>query len=177
MTLLETHRLTLRHLTPDDAPFILALLNDPDWLRFIGDRGVRTVAQAAAYIAAGPAAMYERHGFGLYLVELKAGGAPIGICGLIKRDFLDDVDLGFAFLPQGRGQGYALEAAEAVLRYAATALGLRRVAAITDLENQRSIRLLERLGLRFTRLLAYPGEEAPVRLFLGELDGLRGAEA
>lgn len=171
MIILQTSCLTLRHLAPADAPFILALLNDPDWLRFIGDRGVRTVEQAAAYIAAGPMAMYAREGFGLYLVELRAGGTPIGICGLIKRDFLDDVDLGFAFLPQGRGQGYALEAAEAVLRHAASALGLRRVAAITDLENHRSMRLLEKLGLRFERLLVYPGEEAPVRLFVRELGG------
>lgn len=170
MTFLETDRLVLRRLTPADAPFIVELLNDPDWIRYIGDRGVRTAEQAADYIERGPAAMYARHGFGLYLTELKDGGAPIGLCGLIRRDFLDDADIGFAFLPRYRGVGYAREAAEAVVRHAA-ALGLRRLVAIATKDNERSARLLERLGLRFERMVAYPGEQEELRLFAVELAG------
>lgn len=171
MSVLETERLALRRLTPADAPFVLALLNDPDWLRYIGDRGVRTVEQAADYIAAGPARMYAHYGFGLYLTALKAGGEPIGLCGLVRRDFLEDVDIGFAFLPRYRGAGYAQEAAEAVLRYASAVLGLRRVVAIVDPTNDRSARLLEKLGLRFERMVTYPGEEAELRLFARALAG------
>lgn len=169
MIVLETARLILRRLTPADAPFILELLNDPDWLRYIGDRGVRTAAQAVDYIESGPGQMYARHGFGLYLTALKEGGTPIGLCGLIRRDFLEDVDIGFAFLPGYRGAGYAREAAEAVLDYAASALGLRRVVAIVDPANDRSTRLLEQLGLRFERMVSYPGEEVALRLFAAEL--------
>ena len=108
---LETDRLILRQLSIEDDAFILELVNDPLWLRFIGDRGVRTLDEARNYILKGPVAMYERAGFGLYLVERKIDGVPMGICGLIKRDVLDDVDLGFAFLPEYRGQGYATESA------------------------------------------------------------------
>lgn len=171
MSLIETERLALRLLTPEDAPFILVLLNDPDWLRYIGDRGVRTLEQAGAYIAQGPLALQARYGFSLYLVELRDGRAPIGLCGLLKRDFLEDVDIGFAFLPAYRGAGYAFEAASAVLRFAAGTLGIGRVAAIVAVDNARSARLLERLGLRFERMLAYPGEAEPVRLFGGALGG------
>ncbi|MFI4982343.1 MAG: GNAT family N-acetyltransferase, partial [Nevskiales bacterium] len=115
MKVLETERLVLRRLVAEDAPFILELLSDPSWLRFIGDKGVRNLDDARLYIRIGPAAMYARLGHGLYLTELKDGGIPIGLCGLIKRDTLDDVDIGFAFLPQYRGQGYAREAAAATL--------------------------------------------------------------
>ena len=171
MIVLETDRLVLRHLAHNDAPFVVELLNDPDWLRFIGDRGVRTLQQAADYIGAGPVRMYAQHGFGLYLVERKADGAPIGLCGLVKRDFLDDVDLGFAFLPRYRGEGYAFEAAAGVLRYAAGPLMRTRVVAITAQDNERSARLLEKLGFRFERLAPYPGEEEAVRLFAWTLVG------
>ena len=130
--MIETERLTLRWMTVEDAEMVLELLNDPAWLRYIGDRGVRTLADAQAYILTGTVAMYERLGFGLYLVERKPDGAPMGICGLIKRDFLEDVDLGFAFLPAFRTQGYAQESAAAVMDYARDTLGLRRLAAITS---------------------------------------------
>src|SRR5690606_38235364 len=103
LKVLETQRLVLRRLSAADAPFVLELLNDPAWLEHIGDRGVRTLDDARAYLAAGPVAMYAEHGFGLYLVEVREDGAPAGICGLVRRDFLDDVDLGFAFLPRYRG--------------------------------------------------------------------------
>ena len=108
MTVLETERLRLRRLTVDDAAFILELVNDPSWLRFIGDRGVRNLDDARSYILKGPVASYEKHGFGLWLVELKAEATPIGICGLLQRDTLPDVDIGFALLPQFCGQGYAV---------------------------------------------------------------------
>lgn len=147
MRVLETERLSLRWLEPDDADFILELTNDPDWLRHIGDRGIRCADDALRYIAEGPRAMYERLGFGLYAVELQGGGMPIGLCGLIKRDWLDDVDVGFAFLPAYRGQGYAVEAARATLEHGRRDLGLRRIAAIVSPAYAVSIRLLEKLGL------------------------------
>ncbi len=149
-TILETERLVLGELAEDDAPFVLELVNDPSWLRFIGDKGVRTLDDARAYIVEGPAAMYRRLGFGLWLVRLKAG-ASIGICGLIKRDTLDHVDIGFAFLPAYWGQGCAREAAAASLAHGRDVLGLRRIVAITAIENASSIRLLERIGLSFER--------------------------
>src|SRR6185503_18613176 len=133
--MIETTRLTIRRLSADDAEFILKLLNEPSWLRFIGDKGVRTVEDARAYILNGPVEMYSRLGFGLYLVELKEEGISIGMCGLIKRDALEDVDIGFAFLPEYWGKGYAYEAAAAVMSYARSALGLKRVVAITSVDN------------------------------------------
>jgi RimJ/RimL family protein N-acetyltransferase len=165
MNVVETERLTLRWLTAEDAPFMLALLNEPSFLRFIGDRKVRTVDEARTYIQKGPAEMYERHGHGLYLTSLKAEGAPIGMCGLIKRDGLDDVDIGFAFLPAFWGKGYAFEAASAVLAYGQTSLGLRRIVAITVPDNQSSIRLLEKIGLTFERMIQLNGEGPEIRLF------------
>ncbi len=169
MKVLETDRLMLRWLSTEDAAFILGLLNEPSWLQFIGDKGVRTLEDARNYILTGPGAMYARLGFGLYLVELKEGGAPIGMCGLIKRDFLDDVDVGYAFLPAYWGQGYAYEAASAVTAYGAEVLGLKRIVAITTLDNHRSARLLEKLGLRFERMVKFPGEDQEIRLFAVDL--------
>lgn len=159
MSVCETARLVLRPLTADDATFIVALLNDPDWLRFIGDRKVRTRADAVRYIADGPQAMRARHGFALDAVVRKADGATMGLCGLIKRDNLDDVDLGFAFLPAYRRAGYAREAAQAALDHGERAFALARVAAITSPDNVRSIRLLESLGFVFQRTIALkPGD-------------------
>ena len=165
MKVLETDRLVLRRLSTDDGAFILELLNDPSWLRFIGDRGVRTIEDARNYILRGPMDMYARLGFGLYMTELKQGGAPIGICGLVKRDGLDDVDLGFAFLPRFREQGYAREAAAAVMEHAKKTLGLERIVAITTPENHRSVKLLETLGLRFERTVKLPGNSQALQLF------------
>lgn len=165
MRVLETDRLLLRHLTTDDAEFILELLNEPSWLRFIGDRGVRTLDDARAYIVDGPVAMYERHGVGLYLVESKSDATPLGICGLIRRETLEDIDIGFAFLPHHWGKGYALESAAAVLEHGLHTLGLRRIVAITSLDNDSSIRLLEKAGMMFERTMRMPGEAEDVRLF------------
>lgn len=166
---LETERLVLRRLTVDDAPFMLGLVNEPSWLRFIGDRGVRTLDDARRYLLEGPIAMYERLGFGLYATTLREDeSAPIGICGLVKRDRLEDVDIGFALLPAFWGKGYAHEAASAVMDYARNVVGLRRVVAITSVDNGSSARLLEKIGLRFEKMvrLTEGGEE--VRLFAWE---------
>ena len=165
MNILETERLVLRRLSPDDADFILELLNQPSFLRFIGDKGVRTTEDAVRYIQTGPIASYERFGFGLYLVELKETAVPIGMCGLLKRDTLPDADVGFAFLPAYWSQGYAFEAASGVMRYGRDVLGLGRIVAITSLDNDASIRLLEKLGLKFEGLIKPSEELGEVRLF------------
>ena len=165
MKVLETARLSLRWLREADAPFILTLVNQPSWLRFIGDKNVHSLEDARAYIANGPAAMYARHGFGLYRVALKADDTAIGLCGLIRRDTLPDVDIGFAFLPAHWGQGYAEESAAAVLAFARDTLGLQRIVAITSLDNSASARLLEKIGLRFERNLQLDGSAETLRLF------------
>ena len=135
MNVIETDRLVLRHLTADDAAFILALTNDSSWVQFIGDIGVRTLEDANAYILRGPTPMYAREGFGLYLTALKDDGIPIGICGLIKRASLDDVDIGFVFLPSFGRKAYAYEAASATIVHGRQVLGLQRIVAITTSEN------------------------------------------
>ncbi len=166
MKVLETARLALRWLEEDDsdAAFILHLVNEPAWLRFIGDKGVYTIDDARNYIGKGPVAMYRRFGFGLYLVELKESGEPIGMCGLIKRDSLEHVDLGFAFLPAFRSKGYAFESATAVIEYGRRTFGLSRLLAVTSQDNEVSAKLLQKLGFRFERLarLTPDGPEAKV---------------
>jgi RimJ/RimL family protein N-acetyltransferase len=165
LTVIETDRLVLRKLSTDDAEFINELLNQPSFLRYIGDKEVRNNADAVRYIQTGPIASYERFGFGLYLVELKETGTSIGICGLLKRDSLPDVDVGFAFLPNYWSQGYAFESASAVMTYGREVLGLRRIVAITSPDNDASIRLLERIGLRFEGLIKLSEDQSEVRLF------------
>lgn len=169
LNVLETERLRLRWLSLEDTEFILELLNDPAWMQFIGDFGVRTLEEARAYLLRSPLAMYARLGFGLYMTELKEGNVPIGVCGLIKRDFLENVDIGFAFLPDFRRQGYAYEAAVAVLAYGRETLGLRRIMALTALNNQDSGQLLEKLGLCFERVIQSPSTGEHVRLFAADL--------
>ncbi|MEP0545656.1 MAG: GNAT family N-acetyltransferase [Rhodothermales bacterium] len=168
MDVIETERLVLRHQTEDDAPFVLGLMNDPDWLRHIGDRGVRTVADARAYIRDGAVAMYAQHGIGLYLVEAKRRRVPVGVCGLLRRATFDDVDLGFALAPEHRGRGYAREAAAATVAYGRDVLGLDRIAAIVSPGNAASVRLLEGLGFAFERPFTYPDGDA-VQLFALDL--------
>lgn len=162
--MLETKRLRLRELTEADAEFIVAQLNDPAFLRNVADRGVRTLEAARAYILAGPIASYRNHGFGLYLVELKESRTPIGICGLIKRDTLDDVDLGFALLPRYRARGFALEAANAAMVFART-LGLSRIVAIVSPHNADSIKLLRRLGFVYERQVRLADDAEELQLF------------
>jgi len=169
LKVLETDRLILRWLSINDAEFILELLNDPSWLRFIGDKGVRTLEDARDYILNGPVAMYTRLGFGLYLTELKEGGVPIGICGLIKRDSLEDVDIGFAFLPRFWAKGYAYESASAVMAYGKHVLGLKRIVAITAPDNHSSAKLLEKLGLQFERMIKFSNDAQEDRLFASEV--------
>ena len=165
MKVLETARLALRWLETDDAAFILQLVNEPSWLRFIGDKGIRTAEDARNYIEDGPVAMYRRLGFGLCLVELKESGEPIGICGLIKRDSLEDVDLGFAFLPAFWGKGYAFESAAAVMDYGRRTFGLSRLLAIASQDNEASTRLLDKLGFQFERLVRLVPDTAEVKVF------------
>lgn len=165
MTVLETDRLRLRRLSTADAAFILALLNEPSWLRFIGDKGVRTLDDARRYILSGPMDSYRRLGFGMYLVELKDGGTLIGICGLVKRDSLEDVDIGFAFLPQFWGMGYAYESASAVMAFGRNVLGLSRIVAVTAPDNDGSVRVLEKLGLRFHKAVRLSEDDKEISLF------------
>jgi RimJ/RimL family protein N-acetyltransferase len=169
LSVIETVRLTLRQLDPDDSGFIVELLNDPSFIRFVGDRGVRTVDDAGRYISDGPVASYARHGFGLWLVQRKDSGAPIGICGLLKRDSLPDVDIGFAFLPPFRAEGYAYESAAAVLAYGAAHCGLTRVAAVVNAENVASIKLLEKLGMQYERMVRLSDTAPEIRLYAVEV--------
>lgn len=163
---LETTRLRLRPLAEADAAFAFELVNEPGWLRHIGDRGVRSVEEARLYLANGAIAMYEKRGHGLMAVERKADGVLVGICGLIKRDTMEDVDLGYALLARHEGQGYAREAAEASLAYGRDTLKLPRIVAVTAPANDRSIRLLEKLGFRFERMVDVRGDGEECRLFV-----------
>ena len=165
MFLIETERLALRHLSTEDAEMMLELLNEPSYIRNIGDRGVRSLEQARAHIENGPIASYQRHGFGLNRVALRDAGPAIGICGLLKREHLEHPDIGFALLPRYWSRGYALEAARAVIAHAQRNLGLRRILATTALENADSIRLLGKIGFLGEGLIQSPGYDAPSRLF------------
>jgi len=165
MIVAETERLLVRWFEPDDAGFILELVNEPSWIRFIGDKNVRDVEGARAYLERGPIDSYRKRGFGLNLVALRASGAPIGMCGLIKRDSLPDVDIGFAFVPEHWGKGYAFEAASAVLERAKDVHAMRRVVAIASPGNRRSIDLLGRLGMAFEAELDLAGDGDKTLLF------------
>ena len=165
MPLLDTPRLALRRLSEGDAPFVFVLLNEPSFIRNIGDRGVRTLDQARAYIADGPLASYAQHGFGLYLVELKEPRTPIGICGVLQRDLLPEPDIGFAFLPAYWSQGYGLESATAVKDYARETLRLPRLLAIVNPSNHGSIRLLEKLGFSLSSLTKLAPDLPEVKLY------------
>ena len=162
---LATARLDLRPFTMADAPFVLGLLNEPSFHRWIGDKGVRDLDGARAYLQGGPLASYARHGHGLLAVMHRDSGEPLGMCGLLKRDHLEVPDLGYAFLPGAWGRGFALEAARAVVAHGAHELGLTRVLAIVTPGNAPSIRLLERLDFRSEGLRRLPGEEEAVACF------------
>ena len=154
--ILETDRLRLREFTLDDAPFIKVLVNTPGWLKYIGERNVQTEEQARGYLTRGPIKSYQENGFGLWMVELKENATPIGMCGLLRRDFLDHPDIGFAFLPDYHGKGYAYEAAQATLSFAKNQLGLATLCAITLPTNSHSIKLLEKIGMKYLHPVLSP---------------------
>ena len=165
MNIFETERLALRELNLDDAAFISQLVNEPAWLRFIGDRGVDTLEAAQGYIQRSFVDMYAQCGFGFWLVARKADAVPIGICGLIKRASLADVDLGFAFLSRYRRNGYAFEAASATAAHARNVLRLARIVAVVTPDNEDSRRLLEKLGFRFKRMTTLTPGASEVMLY------------
>jgi [ribosomal protein S5]-alanine N-acetyltransferase len=158
-TILSTDRLILREFNLNDAQFIVDLLNTPGWLQFIGERNVRSNDDARNYLLSGPLLSYELNGFGLWLVSLKDSDLSIGMCGLLKRQGLDFADIGFAFLPDYAGKGYAYEAASATMQYAQTNLRLERILAIASTNNISSIKLLKKLGLQFERMVNMDNEE------------------
>ena len=150
MAILETERLVLRELDSEcDAAFVNELLNSPKFLKYIGDRNVRSVAEAADFIENKYAPSYREHGYGLYAVDLKTNGMPIGICGFVRRDTLPGPDIGFAFLPEHEGKGFGVESAQATMKYGRETLGFDEVWAITSVDNDASGRLLEKLGFTF----------------------------
>ena len=169
MTVLETERLLLRQFSTEDAEFILELLNEPSFIRNIGDRGVRTIEGANSYILNGPVASYAKNGFGLYLVKLKETNESIGMCGLIQRDALEDVDIGYAFLPRFWSKGYAVESALAVKEYARNVIGLNHIVAITDPENEGSIRVLEKIGFQFEKMVKLSEDDIELKLFAADI--------
>ena len=169
MNILETERLRLRQFTLDDAAFILELVNDPSFIQNIGDRGVRSLEDAQRYLETGPITSYARKGFGLWLVQLKESGESIGMCGLIKRDTLEDVDIGYAFLPKFWLKGYAVESALAVREYGHKIIGLKRLVAITDPANAGSIRVLKKIGLKFEKMVRLSADDIELKLFAADL--------
>jgi [ribosomal protein S5]-alanine N-acetyltransferase len=169
MAILETERLLLRQLTTDDAEFMFELLNDPSFIRNIGDRHIQTLDDACSYIVNGPVKSYEKNGFGLCLIVLKETGESIGICGLIRREGLDDVDIGYALLPRFWSKGYAVEAARATKMYAKDEIGLKRIVGIVDPANEGSIRVLEKIGLRYEKMVQLSADDIELKLFGADL--------
>lgn len=165
MQVLQTERLILSQLSYNDTEFIIELLNDPSFIQYIGDKGVRTEEDAHDYFRTGPLHSYEAYGYGLFRTALTDGDIPIGICGLVKREYLADPDVGFALLPAYWSQGYALEAASAVIEWGRRSLGLKRIVGIVNPENRGSIELLEKLGLRFERSIRADGNVHDVSLY------------
>jgi len=162
---IETARLALRKFTVDDSHFIVELLNTEGWLKYIGDRNVRTTEDARIYLENGPLRTYVDGFFGLRLVQLKANKVPIGMCGLVKRDYLDHFDLGFALLPNYTGLGYALEIAKKVLEYAFDTLEQEAIFAITLPANFSSIRLLEKMGFSYQHNVIVPDTNEELSLY------------
>ncbi len=168
MKILETARLTLRETTIDDAEFMLDLLNQPSFIKYIGDRNVRTIAESKEFIETRYIKSYRDNGFGLYVVELKPDNTPIGICGFVKRDTLPEPDIGFAFLPQFCGKGFAVESAAGSMKYGEETLGFTKVLAITTQDNESSGRLLGKIGFKFIELVKMSHDENELKLFSRE---------
>jgi len=167
--LFTTPRLSVRPFVLEDAPFVLELLNTPGWLQYIGDRNIRSLNDAREYLLNGPLHSYDRYGFGGWLVSLRETDAPAGICGLFRRDYLDQPDLGFALLPAYEGKGLAAEMAAATMVYARRALDYRQLYAIVQEDNQRSIRLLLRCGFKLHKKLELEHEPTGILLFEAKL--------
>jgi ribosomal-protein-alanine N-acetyltransferase len=167
---LETERLVLRFFDFDDSEFIVRLLNEPSFIEHIGDKGVRSLKDARQYLLKGPLDSYERFGYGLNMVELKESGESIGMCGLVRRDNLDDADIGYAFLEQYWSRGYARESAGAVLNHARNTLGLDRIVAIVTPGNHSSIRLLEKIGLTFECMIRLNGDDEELQFFVSDAE-------
>ncbi|MEO5890069.1 MAG: GNAT family N-acetyltransferase [Ferruginibacter sp.] len=163
--ILETERLKLREFTINDTKFIIELLNSPGWLEFIGDRNIRTEEQAKGYLKNGPLKSYQDNGFGLYLVETNNDLTPIGMCGIIKRENLANPDIGFAFMQEFMGQGFAFEIANATVAFAKNVLNLPVIFAITVPHNKKSISLLEKLGLKFCKIINFQNSREDLMLF------------
>jgi len=161
----ETERLILREFNLDDASFIVELLNSPNWKKYIGDKNVNSLDDAAKYIQNSLLKSYKENGFGLSRVELRGEGTPIGMCGLIKRETLDGIDISFAFLPEYARKGYGFESAVAMLEYGKSVLKLKRMAAITVGYNLASIGLLKKLGLKFEKMIMIPNDDEELMLF------------
>lgn len=162
---IETKRLILRKFTVDDAAFMLELLNTPTWLRFIGDRNVRTLEESEQYLLNGNIRSYHEYGFGFYVVVIKETQESIGICGIVKREGLEDVDIGFAFFQQFMGKGYGYESASAVLHYALNDLKIRRIVAIVNPENLVSVALIKKIGLQFEKMIQVSHKDIELMLF------------
>ncbi|MDX1391185.1 MAG: GNAT family N-acetyltransferase [Rheinheimera sp.] len=165
MVIAETPRLRIRHLTAADAAFTCKLLNDPSFINNIADRGVRSELDAMHYLAEGPIKSYQQHGYGLFMVENNQNRTPMGFCGLLYRDTLQETDIGFAFLPECWGNGYAYEAAAAIMHFGYQKLQLKRIVGLTRAGNTASIKILNRLGLRFEKVVQLPRSEEAVQLY------------
>jgi [ribosomal protein S5]-alanine N-acetyltransferase len=165
MTLIDTNRLVIRDITEQDFHFIFRLLNEPSWIKYIGDKGIKTETDAKNYIQTGPLQMYKDFGFGLFLVTLKENAIPIGLCGLIKRPSLENIDLGYAFLPEYTGKGYAFEATKAVIKYGKEQLSIDKLVAITTIDNLNSEKVLLKLGFSFDSLIIENNASEELKLF------------
>ena len=170
MKIIETERTILREVTETDAAFILDLLNQPSFIKYIGDRNVRSVKQAREYIESRFTGSYKQFGFGMWAIELKENKTPIGICGFVRRETLPDADIGFALLPQFERRGYAFETAAATMRYGREELNFKRTLAITSQNNEASVRLLEKLDFKFERFIKISDDAEEVKLFSSNLE-------
>jgi RimJ/RimL family protein N-acetyltransferase len=166
---LETNKLLIREFATGDAAFVMQLLNTPSWLQFIGDRHITTLTDAENYIIQRFQKGYEEYGYGAWLVVLKQTNEPVGLCGLFQRDYLEQPDVGFAFLPEYEGKGYAYEATVATIDYAVQYLKVPYLLAITQDDNNRSVHLLERAGFRYKETLLPPDENQELLLFMLDL--------
>jgi len=165
LVIAETPRLRIRHLTAADAAFTCHLLNEPSFIDNIADRGVRSEIDAMHYLAEGPIKSYQQHGYGLFLVENSENHTPMGFCGLLFRDHLQETDIGFAFLPQFWGKGYAFEAASAVMHFGYNKLKLKRIVGLTSAGNMASVKVLNRLGLQFEKMVQMPSSADSIQLY------------